>query len=122
MNGSGRRRSVSLIVNSGKPLSLELERERRAERSLLIIQHYTDGIVVAEIQAEFDCSRNTVLRYARAAGLDRRPKCFPSTIRNDVVKLLKEGKSYNEIRTKWKVSLAYISKVAKEEGLSRYGN
>ena len=102
------------------PLSLQTERGRRAQRSLTIIQLYEKGELVNEIADYFECSKNTILRHARFAGLPKRPKCFPTEIRNAVIRDLQRKRTYKAISVAHGVSQAYISKVATEEGLQRY--
>lgn len=96
------------------PLSLELERSRRATRSLEIIVKYANGDPVEDIAREYDCTRHTVLRLARHAGLPKRPKHFPEEVRAAVLKDYDDGLPYAVIVKKHKVSMAYIVKVAEE--------
>lgn len=100
-----------------KPLSLELERSRRQTRALEIIMRYASGDAVEDIRADYDCSKNTVLRHARNAGLAKRPKHFPAEVREAVVRQYKLGWPLAKIAELNGVSMAYISKTAAEDGL-----
>ena len=101
-------------------LSIQVERSLRTTRSMMIIDRYANGDPVQEIADDFECTRGTVNRLARAAGLPKRPKSFPVSTRQAVIKDLKTERYYSEIAARHKVSEAYISLVAKDEGLNRY--
>ena len=95
------------------------ERENRVKRYVKVVKAYRDGMPVADIEREYGCCRQTVLRYARLAGLPKRPKCFEPDIRKAVIALYKEGRPIAEIQARLGVSQAYISKTATEEGINR---
>lgn len=96
------------------------ERNNRINRYVLITREYAKGTKVADIIDQQGCSRQTVLRYARLAGLEKRPKHFPDEVRKGVIADYKAGLSVAEIAMLNNVSPAYVSKVAREEGISRY--
>lgn len=98
----------------------ETERLNRTPRFIEIVTAYQSGHPVATIVEKHKCSRNTVLRYARLAGLPKRPKHFNTAIRSEAIELLRSGAPLAEIATMLDVSKAYVSTVAKESGLSRY--
>lgn len=101
-------------------LSLQVDQARRSTRSMMIIDRYSNGDLVQDIADEFECTRHNVLRLARAAGLPRRARGFPVSKRQAIIKDLKAEWYYKEIAFRHKVSEAYISIVAKDEGLNRY--
>jgi hypothetical protein len=102
------------------------ERANRLSRYVLITRKYLKGDPVADIETEYGCSRSTVLRYARLAGAPTRPKHFPAEIRKAVIAdyQLKIGDdpvfSVEQIAAMHDVSPAYVSKIAREAGISRY--
>ena len=102
------------------PLSLTIERAARMTRTIQIIQRYALGEPINEITKDYDCGKGTVLRYARAANLPKRPKNFPKEIRETVIAKLKENVPYKIIATALNCSEAYISKVATQENLRRH--
>jgi transposase-like protein len=60
------------------------------------------------------------MRYARMAELPKRPKHFPIEIRKAVIHDYKTKMAVADIAKLHDVSPAYVSKVAREEGISRY--
>src|SRR6185312_4699004 len=95
------------------------ERANRLVRYVEIVRAYKQGTPVQDIERKYGCSRQTVLRYARAADLPKRPKHFDPKIRAATIALYKQGKSIAEIQARLGVSQAYISKTATEEGINR---
>ena len=102
-----------------KPLSMQIDLARRTTRSMEIILRYGEGEPVRDIEEKYDCSKNTVLRLARSAGLSKRVKSFPTEVRNAVILLYKEKVPIAEIQARLGVSQAYISKTATEERINR---
>lgn len=98
------------------------ERANRLIRYVVITRAYKAGKPVRDIEGKYGCSRGTVLRYARMAEIPKRPKHFPKEIRNAVIADYKNPKTIPvaEIAKLHDVSPAYVSKVAREEGISRY--
>lgn len=97
------------------------ERLNRFARYFKIVKAYKAGKPIKDIEQEYGCSRTTVLRYARLAGLEKRPKRkFKEDTRQGVINRLRQGESYLSIEKALSVSQAYISGVAKQEGLQRY--
>jgi transposase len=107
-------------------ISFTQERANRLRRFIVITRAYRNGDQVRDIEERFGCSRQTVLRYARLAGLAKRPKHFPQDIRAAVIADYKEMNgnrprfSVTELAALHDVSPAYVSKIAREEGISRY--
>lgn len=116
----GPRALVALIRRAGKIISFTKEHENRPVRFIAVVNEYRRGKLVADIEKQFGCSRNTVMRYARLAGLERRPRGFEPGIREEVIKQYKSGKPIKEIAAALGVSAAYVSRTASEEGISRY--
>lgn len=100
-------------------VSFVYERANRLRRCVQIIELYAKGVPVRDIVERFGCSRNTVLRYARAAGLAKRPKHFPEKIRLAALAMYKDGRSIAEIQARLGVSQSYISNLATKEGINR---
>lgn len=95
------------------------ERANRLKRFVVIVTAYKRGRLVRDIESEYGCSRQTVLRYARLAGCSKRPKGFDPEIRRATISLYKQGKPIAEIQARLGVSQAYVSKTATEEGINR---
>lgn len=95
------------------------ERANRLVRYVKIVRAYQQGQPVRDIEDEYGCSRNTVMRYARSAELPKRPKGFDPKIRAATIAMYKQGKPLAEIQARLGVSQAYISKTATEEGINR---
>lgn len=95
------------------------ERANRLTRFLVIVKAYKRGMPVRDIEEQYGCSKQTVLRYARLAGLPRRDRGFDPTVRRAVIAAYKLGKPIAEIQARFGVSQAYISKTATEEGINR---
>ncbi|MCW2195124.1 transposase [Bradyrhizobium elkanii] len=94
------------------------ERANRLQRFPRIVNDYRDGIPVADIEAKYGCSKQTVLRYARLAGLDKRPK-GDAERRRGIIALYQQGRPIAEIAARMGVSQALVSKIASEEGINR---
>ncbi len=113
-------KALIFIINSFKPLfTFKQERFNRYKRYVKVVKAYKAGKLISDIEKEFECSRFTVLRYARLAGLPQRDKGFNSKIREAVIALYKQKKPIAEISARLGVSQAYISKTATEEGINR---
>jgi len=82
-----------------------------------ILARYVDQVPISKIVEEFRVSRIQVLRYARLAGLPKRPKGFDPEIRGKAMELYERGTPLKIIRAKLGVSEAYISKTAAAAGL-----
>lgn len=97
------------------------ERANRLARYVAVTRAYKNGQPVNDIRHKYGCSHQTVLRYARLADLPKRPKHFSADIRKAVLKDYADPKlSVLQIAELHDVSPAYVSKVAREEGVSRY--
>lgn len=104
------------------PLSLDFERGRRQQRALEIAMRYAAGDeTVEDIASDYGCAKGTILRHARLAGLAKRPRCLPAEVRAAVIDDYKNDVPISIIAERHRVSQAYVSKVATEEGINRYG-
>lgn len=104
-------------------LSMQTDLARRFERSMEIVRMYRDGVPIIEICEVFECSRGTVLRMARAAGLPRRPKNkFPEKTKTDAIEMLKQGMLQEDIAKELGTSVAWVSILGRKMGLNRYPN
>lgn len=99
------------------------ERANRLARYVVVTRAYKAGQSVSDIETKYGCSRNTVLRYARMAELPKRPKHLPADIRAAIIADYKKpgNMPVAEIARLHGVSAAYVSKVAGQEGIKRYG-
>ena len=110
----------SLIASIKRILRFPQERANRLARYVVVTRAYANGEDVNRIAARFGCGRGTVLRYARMAGLPTRPKHFPSAVRRAVIRDYKAKMPVASIARLHEVSPAYVSKIAREERISRY--
>lgn len=103
-------------------LSLQLERSRRQMRSLEILMAWAAGKSLKEIQDTYDCSKTTIFRLTRAAGMPKRSHAFPTAKRDRAIALYKAGQPLSSIADSLGCSEAYVSMAAKAAGVkSRYG-
>jgi DNA invertase Pin-like site-specific DNA recombinase len=94
-------------------------RANRPPRFIEVVADYRNGVPVADIAKQYQCSRGTVQRYARMAGLPIRSKGFAEKRRTLVIEMYKSGRLVKEIAAAASVSHAYVSKVAVEEEINR---
>lgn len=110
---------IVLLHSIQRLFSFTRERTNRLRRCLEIIRLYAAGVPIRDIINRWGCSSNTVLRYARAAGLPKREKGYPEKIRLAALALYKEGKSLDEIQAALGISQGYISRLATENNINR---
>lgn len=110
---------IALITRVRKIISFTKEHANRLPRYVRVTAAYKSGQPVRDIESKFGCARGTVLRYARMAGLPKRPKHFDAEIRKGVIAMYQQGKPVAEIEARLGVSQAYVSKTATEEGINR---
>lgn len=94
------------------------ERANRLIRYIEITRAYKAGKPVREIEAKYGCSRQTVLRYARLAGLPKRPKGDVDR-KAAIIAMYQQQKPIAEIAARLGVSQALVSKTATEAGINR---
>jgi transposase-like protein len=111
-----------ILLAVRRVLSFTGERTNRLARFVVITRAYRKGEAVQSIADRYGCSRGTVLRYARLAGLPKRPRHSPADVRADVLRMYTDPARVPvaDIARLHEVSPAYVSKVAREEGVSRY--
>ena len=98
------------------------EHANRPVRFMRVVRAYRNGKPVRDICGEFGCSNGTVLRYARMAGLPKRPKTDDPERRARIIALAKKGGlSQQQIAKACACSVTLVSIVEHEAGLSRYG-
>jgi uncharacterized protein YerC len=95
------------------------ERANRLVRFVRIVHDYRSGTPVRDIEAKYGCSKHTVLRYARQAGLSPRPR-RDADLHSAIVTLAKQGKSQAQIAKACGCSTALVSKVESANGIARY--
>jgi transposase-like protein len=95
------------------------ERANRVVRYIAIVRAYKAGVAIRDIENRWGCSRSTVLRYARSAGLAKRERGLPQDTRAAVLDLYRDGRPVAEIAETCGVSQAYVSKEATAAGINR---
>jgi transposase-like protein len=110
---------VSIIESVRRVFTFTHERANRLARYFKIVGAYKLGKPVRDIEAQYGCSRGTVLRYARLAGCDKRPRGFDPAVRSAVIALYQQGVPIAQIEAQLGVSQGYVSKTATEEGINR---
>jgi hypothetical protein len=98
----------------------EVERSNRLNRFIEISRAYKRGERVEDIAKRYGCNRSNVLRYARMAELDKRPKGVSGETRKAVLADYKLDMPIAGIAKLHGVSLAYVCKVAKDAGVQRH--
>ena len=111
---------LALLRTCKRIFNFAQERANRIARAIAITREYGRGTPVKEIEQKYQCSRSTILRYARAANLPKRPKHFHEEIKKQVLQDYKAGVPIAVIAQTHGVSQAYVSKMATEAGISRY--
>lgn len=118
-NGPAPPELAELIAVAANVVDFEAERANRPPRFIEVVGDYRNGVPVADIVKKYQCSKGTVLRYARMAGLPTRPKGFADNRRDLVIEMYKSNRPIAEIAAAMGVSQAYVSKTAVEEGINR---
>jgi len=110
----------SLLASIKHVFHYPYERANRLARYVIITRAYEKGEDVNRIAKRYGCTRGTVLRYARMAGLPKRPKHFAAKVRRAVIRDYKAKMPIADIARLHEVSPAYVSTVARQSGISRY--
>lgn len=110
---------IAIILAVRRVFNFDQERSNRLARFIKVVNAYKLGMPVDKIQEQFGCSKFTVLRYARLAGLSKRERGFDPKIKSSTIEMYRDGKSLDEIQALLGVSKAYISKTAVEAGINR---
>lgn len=111
----------AIIQSVKRVFTFNYERSNRLARFIQVVHAYRGGMMVKDIEAKYGCSRNTVLRYARLAGLPKRPKTDDPERRAKIIALSKKGgMSQKQIADACRCSVALVSIVETEAGLNRY--
>lgn len=100
--------------------NFSVERGNRLRRFVLITRDYSNGLKVDDIAAKYECSRHTVLRHARIAGLAKRPKSPVPGRKDGILADYNAGNPVSEIAKKYGVSIGLVSRIATEAGVNRY--
>lgn len=107
---------LALLRKRRTIITFDIERENRPPRYVEVVKAYRNGARIDDIATKFGCSRGTVHRYARMAGLFR-PK--ESNVRDGILAMYQQGKPIAEIAAFFGVSTALVSKYANEAGIGR---
>jgi len=112
---------LAAIASIKRIYSFTQERSNRAARYVAVLRAYRGGTPVQQMVVKYGCSRSTIIRYARMAELPKRPKHLPHEIKAAVlVDYANPALSVIQIAELNHVSPGYVSKVAREAGISRY--
>lgn len=109
---------LAFVAQVRRIFTFTQERANRLNRFPKVVDDYRDGMPVADIEAKYGCSRGTVLRYARLAGLEKRPKRDDDQ-RRGIVAMYEQGKPVAEIAARMGCSIGLVSKTATEQGINR---
>lgn len=105
------------LLRKRRPIiTFDIERDNRPPRYVEVVKAYRNGDRIDDIAAKFGCSKGTVHRYARMAGLFR-PK--ESNVRSGILAMYQQGKPISEIAAFFGVSIALVSKYANAAGIGR---
>lgn len=110
----------ALVASIKRILKFPEERANRLARYIVVTRAYMAGEDVARIAERYGCSRHTVLRYARMAGLPVRPKHFPAEIKRAVLADYRRGLPVMDIARLHDVSQGFVSNAASEAGINRH--
>lgn len=118
---SGKRTSLLLrfLALVKRIFNWEVERSNRLNRFIEISRAYKRGERVEDIAKRYGCNKSNVLRYARMAELDKRPKGVSSETRKEVLADYKLGLPIADIAKLHGVSVAYVSTLANKQGIGR---
>lgn len=118
---NGRRTSllVRFLALVKRIFNWEVERSNRLNRFIEITRSYKRGEAVEAIARRYGCNKSNVLRYARMAELDKRPKGVSDETRKAVIADYKLGLPINDIAKLHGVSIAYVSTIANKGGFGR---
>ena len=97
----------------------EVERSNRLNRFIEITRSYKRGEPIDAIAKRYGCNRSNVLRYARMAELDKRPKGISNETREAVIADYRLGLPIADIAKLHGVSVAYVSATANRVGIGR---
>lgn len=106
-------------ITGHSQFNFQVERENRPERFMEVVADYKAGMSCKDIEAKHKCTHSTIMRYARLAGLPKRPKHFDPSIRTQAIELYKSGLTAHRVAELVGVSDAYMSKLVNELGIKR---
>lgn len=107
---------LSLIKRHRPIISFDEERSNRPPRYIVVVKDYKAGMKIDDIADKHGCSKGTIHRYARMAGLSRPNE---SNVRDSILAMYQLGKPIAEIAAKLGVSQALVSKYASEAKINR---
>src|SRR5262245_21116428 len=73
-NGTASRALLAILRATTRVFDFGYERANRLRRFRLVTRDYSKGIPIDIIAAKYDCSRSTVHRHVRIAGLEKRDR------------------------------------------------
>lgn len=103
--------------------TFDKERANRIKRFLTIVREYHYGVPLTKIMKDHGCSKGTIIRYAKMAGLPARGqnlKKMSREKRKALIALYKQGKPVAEIAAALGISSALVSRTATEEQINRH--
>lgn len=111
---------ILLLLSVKRIFNFTQERSNRVARYIKIVKAYAKGEPVNKIAEKYGCDKSTILRYARLAGLPKRPKHLPEETKEAVIKDYKNGLPIKKIAELNGVSQAYVSTISRKAGIKRY--
>lgn len=111
---------INILLSIKRIFNFTQERSNRVARYIKIVKAYAKGEPVNKIAEKYGCDRSTILRYARLAQLPKRPKHLSEEIKKAVIKDYANGFPIKQIAELNGVSQAYVSTIARKNGLKRY--
>lgn len=94
------------------------ERTNRGARFFRVLAAYKNGQPVDSIARQYECSRSTIHRYTRIAGLAKRPKQKKAS-KEDVIAAYKTGRPIIDIGRELGISVSRVSAIATKAGINR---
>lgn len=113
---------LALIRQIKNIFTFPQERANRLKRYGEVTKAYKDGMMITDIENKYGCSRHTIYRYAKLAGLPKRPKSDDPERHAKIIKLSREGKSQIEIAKLCNCTISLVSQIEHKAALGRYKN
>lgn len=118
-NGRAHKTLLSILRAAVRVFNFGAERANRLRRFVLVTRDYAQGVKVKDIAIKYECSRGTVMRHARIAGLAKRDKSPVPGRKEGILTAYVAGEPIAKIAANHRVSVALVSKIAGEAGVLR---
>lgn len=110
---------IAILRAGTRVFDFGVERANRLRRFMLVIRDYARGDKVQDIADRYECSRGTVMRHARIAGLAKRDKSPVPGRKAGILADYVAGEPVQKIADKYDVAPSRVSQIAKEAGVLR---